>query len=79
MKTFKAGDQIVKATHLWKTHPVARGARRFGFINRLCQLVELQGDEAIIKLSGSGQKKTVPVKNLIDLEKVNPKHYFLSL
>jgi hypothetical protein len=79
MRTFKAGDKIVKASHLWKTHPVARGSRRFTFIFRLCRLVAVNGDQATIRLSGSSRKRTVEAASLIDLDRVNPRHYELSL
>ena len=79
IKKFCVGDDIVEATHLWRTHPYARGAARFGWVFRMCKLVSDNGDTAVVQFTGlkSKPKKTIPKLELIDLADVNSKDYFI--
>jgi len=69
VRFFQVGQLRADVTHLWKTHPMVSGSRRFGYVYRLCRLVEVVGDHAKIRLTGlkSRPVRLVPVSEVIDL------------
>jgi len=68
------------ATHLWKKHPNARGAARFGYIYRLCRVVSVDDGATKIRLTGlrSRPLKMVPSDEIICLSDIDPKGLPLS-
>jgi len=81
MKTFRSGNRVFKASHLWKTHPHARGSLRFTYIYRFCELLSISGDIAVVRFNGlkSTPKKEVRLDDLVSLADNDHRMYPTSI
>jgi hypothetical protein len=69
MKQFNVYGKPIEASHLWRTNAWKRGAGRFEYIWRLCNIVSVDGDVATIQLVAlkTKPKRTVRLSELIDV------------
>lgn len=62
MRIFQVGTIRAEASHAWKTNAMARGARRFSYIYRVCRIASDDGGDTIkIRLTGL---KSRPVREV---------------
>lgn len=68
-RKFRFGGRIESVTHAWRTHPALPGSARFSWIFRACQVVETDGDIAVIRLVGLESRPTrkVAAAELVEL------------
>jgi len=80
MRRFNVNGVVVEASHAWKTNRFGRGAQRFEYIYRLCQVMSTDGESTVVRFVGlkSKPKKTVRTSEVIDLEGINTRFLPLS-
>ena len=68
-RTFNIGNgQRISCSHFWLTTRNARGAARFTKVYRMCDLLEVNDNHAVIRLVGlkSKPRRKIPFSQLIN-------------